>query len=142
MANSSIIGRAKNKIVRELINDSEFLAALDVNEKQSENIIGTHIFTYNQNPFTLEKAQTFITIQVSIPESYASRFSNTFVYPTIEIWIISHEKHMKVDNVLKINLNRNDYISELLDRKFNGRTDFGLGKIELLTNIEGSYQSD
>lgn len=147
MANSSIIGKVKNKIVREFISDDAIVKAIDShnpNVVEPEDLIYTHIFDYNQNPFTLKEVQTFITIQVHIPEarySY-SKQQTTFVNPTIEIWITSHEKHMKVDNVPKITQNRNDYISSLIDKKLNGSIDYGLGKLYLSANKEFSYEKD
>ena len=37
---------------------------------------------------------------------------------------------------------QNDYISKLIDILLNGRSDFGIGKLALTSNIEGSYQAD
>ena len=31
-------------------------------------------------------------------------------------------------------------ISELIDKKINGKTGFGIGETKLLSNIEGSFQ--
>ena len=145
MANSSIIRKAKNKIIKEFIKDETIVAA--INSKtitKPEELINTHIFDYNQNPHTLNNVGTFITIQVHIPYSYYEdyRASEVFVKPNIEIWIISHEKHMKVDNVPKITSNRNDYLSELIDNKINGKMGFGIGTTKLLSNVEGSFQQD
>ena len=67
---------------------------------------------------------------------------SAFVKPIIEFWIISHEKHMVVDNIPKVTENRNDYLSKLIDKKFNGSLDFGIGKLKLVSNIESSYQQD
>lgn len=146
MANSSIIKKAKNIIVKEFIKDKEIIAAINSSEvkpNKPEDLINKHIFDYNQNPHTLNIVGTFITIQVHIPQSYSYYgSSNTYVSPTIEIWITSHEQHMIVDNVPKITENRNDYLSELIDRKLNGRSDFGIGKLELISNVEGSFQKD
>ncbi len=147
MANSSIIRKAKNKIVKEFIKDSDIVAAINSSEVKSnepEKLINKHIFDYNQNPHTLNIVGTFITIQVHIPQSYYNDYSAsvTRIKPTIEIWIISHEKHMTVDNVPKITQNRNDYISELIDNKINGKRGFGIGETVLLSNIEGSFQQD
>lgn len=147
MANSSIIRKAKNKIVKEFIKDQEIIAAINSDEikpNEPEKLINTHIFNYNQNPHTLNRVGTFITIQVHIPQSYYTDYnaSATRVKPTIEIWIISHEKHMNVDNVPKVTQNRNDYLSELIDNKINGKSGFGIGKTTLLSNIEGSFQQD
>ena len=142
MANSSIIEIAKNKIIRELINDDSIVKAINSTTiNSSEDLIGTHIFDYHQNPNTLNTVQTFITIQVHIPEQYRFQ-SEIYVKPVVEFWIISHEKHMKVDNIPKIKSNRNDYISRLLDIKFNGKDMFGIGVSKLLSNVEGSYQQN
>lgn len=141
MANSSIIDSAKNKIIKEFIKDTEIIqgiASTTVNSNTPEKLIGTHIFNYHQNPNTINHVGTFITLQVHIPSSLNSQ--KTFVYPTIEIWIISHENHMIVDNVSKITANRNDYLSILIDMKLNGRDDFGIGELELTYNVEGTYQ--
>lgn len=147
MANSSIIRKAKNKIVKEFIKDQDIIDAINSSEIKSdepEKLIGTHIFNYNQNPHTLNIIGTFITIQVHIPQSYYNNYSGSeiFVKPNIEIWIISHEKHMKVDNIPKITQNRNDYLSELIDKKINGKSGFGIGSTRLLSNIEGAFQQD
>lgn len=143
MANSSIIGKAKKKIIKDFIKDSVLLEAIgspDAASLKPEQYLNTHIFNYNQNPFTLNTVTTFITIQVHIPQVFD--LHKTFVTPTVEIWIISHEKHMVVDNVPKVTENRNDYISELIDNKLNGQTGYGIGELRLSCNIEGSFQQD
>jgi len=148
MANSSIIRKAKNKIVKEFIKDQEIIDAINSSEVKSsepEKLINKHIFDYNQNPHTLNIVGTFITIQVHIPQSYYSDYrgnSTIHVKPTIEIWIVSHEKHMVVNNIPKVTQNRNDYLSELIDRKINGKSGFGIGETKLISNVEGSFQQD
>ena len=147
MANSSIIKKAKNKIIKEFIKDADIVAAINsstVNSDESEKLINTHIFNYNQNPHTLNIVGTFITIQVHIPHDYYNDYKSAAnrVRPTIEIWIISHENHMFVDNVPKVTQNRNDYLSELIDNKINGKTGIGIGETVLLSNIEGAFQQD
>ena len=147
MANSSIIRNAKNKIIKEFIKDPDIVAAIHsskIKPNEPEKLIYEHIFDYNQNPHTLNDVRTFITIQVHIPQSYYNDYNNSQIYvkPTIEIWIISHEKHMKVDDIPKITSNRNDYLSELIDNKINGKSGFGIGQTKLLSNVEGSFQQD
>ena len=147
MANSSIIREAKNKIIKEFIKDQDIITAIDSSEikpNEPEKLLYKHIFDYNQNPHTLNIVGTFITIQVHIPQSYYTDYNSSQIYikPTIEIWIISHEKHMRVDNIPKITQNRNDYLSELIDKKINGKSGFGIGETKLLSNIEGSFQQD
>lgn len=147
MANSSIINKAKNKIVKEFIKDDLLLQAIDspdLDISKPEKYIGRYIFDFQQNPYTIEDVKTFLTVQVHIPEVYTYGRDNSKIFsqPTIEIWIISHERHMKVNNIPKVTANRNDYISMLIDTKLNGRDDFGIGKLSLLMNIEGAYQVD
>lgn len=142
MANSTIIGKIKRQFIKEIIKDNDIIAAIDSPDVvNSEQLIGTHIFDYNQDPNTLNKVITFITIQVHIPEN---RYDNEkfFVSPIIEVWIISHEKHMIVNNIPKIKENRNDYLSVLIDKKINGKFNYGIGKLVLVSNIEGSFQQD
>lgn len=155
MANSSIISRMKDKLITEIINDEELFRAIDSpnikNFENADKLVGTHIFNYHQNPATLEQVQTFLTIRVRTRE--VTRSNGIWVVPQLEIWIISHESHMKVDNVPKITANRNDYISQLLDQKFNGRTTIGVSKnaknnlnmyakLHLTVNDEGAVASD
>ena len=148
MANSSIIRRAKNKIIKEFIKDKDIVNAINSSEikpSEPQKLLYTHIFDYNQNPHTLNIVGTFITLQVHIPQNYYSDYhSNSTIHikPTIEIWIISHEKHMRVDNIPKVTQNRNDYLSELIDNKINGKSGFGIGKTRLTSNIEGAFQQD
>jgi hypothetical protein len=145
MANSSIVGFAKNKIIKEFIKDQAIVDAIGCDKGDvGEKLVNTHIFNYNQNPNTMNDVQTFVTVQVHIPQSYGynNNSSSIYVSPTIEIWIISHEKHMNVDNIPKVTENRNDYLARLIDEKLNGRDDIGLGKLTLVSNVEGSFQKD
>lgn len=142
MANSSIIGKVKRQLIKEMIKDEEIIKAIDSPEITSpEKLIGTHIFDYHQDPNTINTVITFITIQVHIPESLYDT-NRTYVNPTVEIWIISHCSHMIVDNIPKVKENRNDYLSMLIDKKFNGHFNLGIGKMDLTSNVEGSYQPD
>ena len=142
MANSSIIGIAKKRIIKEFIKDREIVCAINSSNVTSpEKLINTHIFNYHQNPNTINTVETFITVQVH--NSRPLSLSDTaFIKPSVEIWIISHEKHMVVDNVPKVTDNRNDYLSTLIDKKLNGKSGFGIGKLDLVSNVEGSYQRD
>ena len=153
LANSSIITELKTKIITEIINDETLFYAINSpTVTQFENaaeLVNTHLFRFNQDPIVLDKAITFLTFQVHMPKTYGF---NRWVKPHLEIWIISHVSCMKVDNIPQIIANRNDYISELLDVKFNGRTSLGLsgdpnqlklfGELSLVNNTEGSITKD
>lgn len=156
MANSSIVSVMKDKITKEIINDKNLFYAINSPTYQNPNcaddLINTHIFRYHQNPDTLDKAITFITLQVHTAKSSRYNSQDIWIRPTLEIWIISHESCMAVKNIPKITSDRNDYISQLLDDKFNGRTSLGteqdkeplklLGKLDLVENSEGALTQD
>ena len=151
MANSELISSLKDALIKELEADESIFYAIDSPDitdfENSDQLMYTHIFPFHKNPETITKTITFITIQVHIPKTYDR--NKTWVIPTLEIWIISHDDHMMVNNIPKITDNRNDYISKLLDKKFNGRSTFGVsendkdnihlyGKMDLVSNVEGA----
>ena len=49
---------------------------------------------------------------------------------------------MKVENVPKITMNRNDYLSTLIDKKLNGKSGFGISDLKLKSNTGGAVQMD
>lgn len=153
MANGTIIIKAKNQIINEFIKDNKIIEAIDssiVSKDSPENLIGTHIFDFYQE-FDNDSKETFLTVQVNIPQP--TDIIENFVKPTIEVCIISHEKHMKMENTpdtnvifntnfnSNVSVNRNDYLSVLIDKKLNGMN-LGVGNISLISNVEGLYQKD
>lgn len=155
MANSTLITNVKNAVIKELINDEAIFYAINSPDIKSiddaDKLVYSHIFPFHQNPETIEKEITFITLQVHIPKPH-DRF-RTWVLPRLDIWIFSHNRCMKVDNIPKITDNRNDYISKLLDKKFNGRSVIGgskndennlhlYDKLDLIGNVEGAFSKD
>lgn len=143
MANSFIVGDAKNKIIKEFIKDEAIINGIDpvdIGLHNSEKLINKYIFNFSQNPNTINDVETFITVETNINNRHFG--NNRYVDSTVEIWIISHENHMVVDNVPKVTENRNDYLSRLIDNKLNGTRKIGIGKLELTANIEGSIQQN
>lgn len=155
IANSTIISDLKKAVIKEIINDEALFYAIDspsVKDVEcADELVYKNIFPYHQNPETLTEVQTFLTIQVHIPGIYSR--NEIWIQPTLEIWIISHQSHMKVDNIPKITDNRNDYISKLLDNKFNGRNTLGgsnndrynlhlYGELQLTSNVEGAFSKE
>lgn len=140
MPNSSIIDDMKTRVQDAILADPLLVKAIDAKDVTEDNVadlIGTHIFTFAQNPNLVQSSETFLTIQVHIPQYNSPDYR--WVHPVLEIWIISHNRHMRVDNIPRIRANRNDFISQLLDEKFNGSTDFGYGQMFLQLNTEGVH---
>ena len=140
MPNSSIISDFKERVVRAIAHDDTLFYAFDAKEcENGGDLINSHIFNYNKNPTTITEAITFMKVMV---HTQARDKNQAFVTPTLEIWIYSHTDHMRMDHRITKD-NRNDYISMLLDDKFNGSTEYGgIGKLKLISNIEGTYNQN
>ena len=137
MANSTSISQFKERVVMAIAKDDTLFYAFDAKDcENGGDLINTHIFRYNKNPDTITEAITFVTIMV---HTKTKDRNGTFVIPTLEIWIYSHNDHMKMDYKVTKD-NRNDYISMLIDEKFNGSTEYGgIGKLLLVSNTEGTF---
>lgn len=142
MANSSIVSDLKDRVIKELINYDIFLLALDAKDAsnlENGDYVNKYIFRWNCNPNIQSSVGTFITIMVHIPT--VTRNGSIFVRPIIEFNIYSHNDHMVINNINGISDNRNDYISRLIDERFNGRDDFGYGMLRLRSNIEDMFEN-
>lgn len=156
MANSSTISLIKRKVKCEIVNDSDIVKAIgspnyDISDPDwsGEDVGDNYLFTWNQNPDTIKEEITFITLQV-----HTDAYREKWVKPTLEIWIYSHNRHMKLNprDFPGIAENRNDYLSKLFDGKFNGRTSLGtdddltklnlIGELKLTSNREGVFNAD
>ena len=137
MANGTSISEFKERVAKSICKDDLLFYAFDAKDcENGGDLINTHIFKYNKNPETITETITFITIMAHTESR--DKFG-TFVTPTLEIWIYSHNDHMEMDPKITKD-NRNDYISMLLDEKFNGSTEYGgIGKLILVSNREGTY---
>lgn len=140
MANSTSISEFKERVVDAITHDDTLFYAFDAKDcENGGDLINTHIFKYNKNPETITESITFMTIMVHTKPISREKREYTFIIPTLEIWIYSHNDHMKMDPEITKD-NRNDYISMLLDSKFNGSDKYGgIGKLLLTLNQEGTY---
>lgn len=140
MANSTSISEFKKRVMDAITHDDTLFYAFDAKEcENGGDLENTHIFTYNKVPDTVEEVTTYMTIMVHTK----SRDRNgSFVTPTLEFYIYSHYKHMKMDRKITKD-NRCDYISMLLDDMFNGSTEYGgIGKLTLTLNNEGAFSKE
>ena len=141
MANSTVVSTIKDRVINALISDKDIVLAIDAKDIEDDvDLVNTHIFRYNKNPDTVNSSITFITLMVTT----TSRDSNnSFITPTLEILILSHNDHMNITNIDGIQDNRNDYLSMLIDKKLNGTDTFGgIGVMQMISNTEGTYNSD
>ena len=140
MANGTSISEFKKNVIKAITHDDTIFYAFDAKDcENGGDLENTHIFTYNKVPDTITDVSTYMTILVST--RYRDRYGN-FITPTLEFYIYSHCKHMKMDRKITRD-NRCDYLSMLLDDMFNGSTEYGgIGKLKLTSNYEGAYNKD
>lgn len=138
MPNSSLVMEAKNKMLIALQNDDAFIEALDLQKNEdAEDLIGVRLFPYWFIPQTQEIVKTYICVEAGI-DAYETRYSSAFskkIYDTatIKVYVLSHQDDMKM-NKAGISAVRTDYLSCLIDEKFNGSTDFGIGELQRISN--------
>lgn len=166
MANSDIVSSLKNKVIDAIIDDEMFFNVIDPNTELEnkfgervecpEDMRDKYIFRFNRNPETILDTMTFLT--VTVDTSYRDR-AKFFTTPTLVIWVYSHNDHMHFTKKQRDALftcineetgeikrtkyyydNRNDYLSVLLDKKFNGQV-AGIGELKLVSNTEGQAGS-
>lgn len=137
MANSTSISEFKERVVNAIAHDNDIFYAFDAKDcENGGDLLNTHLFKYNKHPETITDAITFMTVMVHTKVRDREKM---FVTPTLELWIYSHNDHMKMDAKITKD-NRNDYLSMLLDDKFNGSTEYGgIGKLRLVLNEEGTF---
>lgn len=137
MPNSSAISDWKNKILSDLQNDEYFLDVLGTTEEEREDLVYNRLFPHYYIPDTIDKVTTYICVEIDIR---TRTWSKLYAYPTITFTILAHQDDMRL-NMAGISATRIDYLGELIDIKYNGALDFGVGKLELETNIAGNLNT-
>lgn len=141
MANSSCVSNWKNQIMADLQKDNEIIIALGLSkDEDSDDLIYNRLFPHYFIPTTQEEVKTYIMVEIDI-QSNKSRYEparrDIYSYPTITFTVLSHQDNMEL-NLSGISATRIDYLSELIDRKYNGASGFGIGEIQLTSNIAGN----
>lgn len=141
MANSTSISEFKKRVVDAITHNDTIFYAFDAKECENggDLIDNEYILTYNKIPETITTVSTYMTIMVHTKSRDRNK---TFVTPTLEFYIYSHFKHMKMDRKITKD-NRCDYLAMLIDDMFNGSTEHGgIGELKCVLNQEGTYNKD
>jgi hypothetical protein len=142
MANDMAISEFKNELIKQIQNDDQIIQALAINEDEdSEDLAYVRLFPYYFIVPTQEDAKTYIFIEVGLT-AIQDRFDalkNDIVYDkcTIYIYVVAHQSLMRMETA-GMSAVRIDYISQLLNKKFNGKRIAGLGTLQRVSNIPRS----
>lgn len=144
MPKSKCIREWKNKIVSELSQDDEIVNALGLNDDESpDDLVWKRIFPHYFVEKTEESVRSYILVEIDIPERrtrYGSSDSNIWVHPTIVFYVLTHQEDMHM-NMVGESGTRMDYLAELIEEKYEGRQDFGVGTLQLKSDVAGSINN-
>ncbi len=144
MSKSSCIRAWKNKILGELSQDDNIIDALGLNEGESpDDLVWNRLFPHYYIPETQEEVKTYILVEIDIPERrsrYGNNDVNIWVYPTIIFYVLTHQEDMHF-NMVGESGTRMDYLAELIEEKYQGRDDFGVGVLQLKSDMAGSVNT-
>ena len=144
MSKSRCIREWKNIIVSELSQDDEIIYALGLNDDESpDDLVYKRIFPFLYIENTQEVVRTYIMVEINIPERrqrYGNSESNIWVHPVIIFNVLTHQEDMRM-NMAGGSGTRMDYLAELIEEKYEGRRGFGVGALQLKSDIAGSINN-
>lgn len=144
MARSNVIRRWKNKIMSELSQDDKIIEALGLNSDESpDELIWNRYYPHYYIPQTESEVKTYVCMEIDIPERrsrYDNNESNIWVHPTIIFYVLTHQEDMRL-NIVGESGTRMDYLAELIEDKYEGRQDFGVGILQLKSDVAGSINN-
>ena len=144
MAKTKCIRSFKNKIMSELSQDEDIIEALGLNSDESpDDLIWVRLFPHEYVPQTEEDVKTYIFVEINIPENrnrYNDSENDLVVRPIIIFCVLTHQDDMRM-NLIGESGTRMDYLSELIEDKYDGREGFGVGVLKLKSSIAGSVNT-
>lgn len=130
--NSRELCEYKQKVVSKILNTDTIIEGLSATVDPSE-LLYNNIFPHGFIPGTTTDAKCYITVEVTMPQ--VSTVNYFFKDVLLTITVISHVNLMKTD----YGMPRTDYLAVELDKIFNDNTEMGVGKMELVSNIESMF---
>lgn len=136
MANSECVSKWKQTILSDLQNDEEIISVLGVDDDEIEEkgLMYNRLFPYSYVYETQDTVKTYICVEISINRQSDYRFRNDlYVRPLIKFRLIAHQDDMRIIN-MDTYKTRLDYLAELIDKKYNGKSINGSNPLELIMN--------
>lgn len=135
MANSSCVSDWKNQILSDLQNDEFLLQVMNVSEEEIENgLMYNRFYPFRYIIDRQDVVKSYICVEINIDRNSDRRYgSKIYVRPTITFRIIAHQDDNRITN-LNTYKTRLDYIAEIIDKKYNGKSINGSNELELIAN--------
>lgn len=135
------------KVIQKICSSNECLALLlnkninDITEDDIDIALEQHIFDYEYLDDTMLEAQSFIWVEIDIPDVSNKHIKDVRLYITVAC----HKQTMKINsNIIKgVGGNRRDNLVRYIDKILNNNKDFGIGKLKLeaVRSVTSSNQS-
>ncbi len=141
MGKTSPIVRYKKKLMSLIVNSPELISLVNdeyVTDGECENaddLIYKQIFPYYYIPETQEETLSYVLMKVNGLGVRGKIYNQAEVY----ICVAAHQRIMKVKHG---GGTRIDLMGEAIEELFNGRDDFGFGKMELKSNVETNISAE
>lgn len=144
MGKSYCIRQWKNQIISELSQNDAIIEALGLNPDESpDDLVWKRIFPHYYVETTESVVKTYLMVEIDIPERrtrYGSSDSNIWVHPTIIFYVVAHQEDMRM-NIVGESGTRMDYLAELIEETYQGKEGFGVGTLELKSDVAGSLNN-
>lgn len=137
MANSEEVSLYKQKAISLIINNPEIVSLIISDDgkpviEYADDLIYERVFPFIKAPETEQELSTYLFMTVDIPSN--GNQNNLLKNVVFTFVVVTHYNLMRVQNRVG---NRLDILSALIDKQFNEKDYFGLGKIKLVSNTEG-----
>lgn len=142
MANDTIITTFKNKLITQMQDNPLIINALNINSNEdAEDLAYVRLFPYYFIVPTQEDAKTYIMVEVGL-EAIQDRYNalkQDIIYDKcmVYIYVVAHQDVMRMDNAGQSAV-RIDYISQLINKQFNGKYIAGIGMLQRISNMPRS----
>lgn len=130
--NSRELCEYKQKVVNKILETDSIIEGLASTDDPSE-LLYNNIFPHGYIPGTTDEAKCYITVEVTMPQVSTANYF--FKDVLLVITVISHIGLMRTD----YGMPRTDYLAVEIDKLLNDNTEMGVGKMELISNIESMF---
>ena len=137
MQNLNRIGAMKEKVLESILATQDVVRLIE-NKKDvvlpAFEIRYKQVFPWKKILGTQEEAKTFVGFDISLGGAINCAVKTYY----LNIWVMSHESLMPIDNKVGEMLSisdrgvRTDILADKLDYLLNGSTDMGFGKLEIV----------
>ena len=124
------LGIYKNTAIQKLLTNTDIVSIVTPNQEfDVERLLSENIFPYEYIPETTDTERTYICIETVVP-----RFkTNSCTDIQIVLYIFTHKKLMKCEDVVDEVGTRIDILCHKIDELFNGSDDFGIGGLQQMS---------